>query len=123
MDDQVHGFLVERGMKGFETPEIKGKLSLRASDTGEIVLRDCEVPEESRLPKAQGLKSALSCLNQLAKRRGGPAASLRRGRVCKLKSPGTNCSGACPAGVGDLPVLPAGGRRPSGRAVPGDEPA
>jgi glutaryl-CoA dehydrogenase len=64
VDDQVHGFLVERGMKGFETPEIKGKLSLRASDTGEIVLRDCEVPEENRLPSVQGLKSALSCLNQ-----------------------------------------------------------
>jgi glutaryl-CoA dehydrogenase len=64
VDDQVHGFLVERGMKGFETPEIKGKLSLRASDTGEIVLRDVEVPEENRLPKVQGLKSALSCLNQ-----------------------------------------------------------
>jgi len=64
VDEQVHGFLVERGMKGFETPEIKGKLSLRASDTGEIVLRDCEVPEENRLPKVQGIKSALSCLNQ-----------------------------------------------------------
>jgi glutaryl-CoA dehydrogenase len=64
VDDHVHGFLVERGMKGFETPEIKGKLSLRASDTGEIVLRDCEVPEENRLPGVQGLKSALSCLNQ-----------------------------------------------------------
>src|SRR5579859_1704381 len=64
VDDVVHGFLVERGMKGFETPEIRGKLSLRASDTGEIVLRDCEVPEENRLPGTQGLKSALSCLNQ-----------------------------------------------------------
>jgi glutaryl-CoA dehydrogenase len=62
--DAVHGFVVERGMKGFETPEIKGKLSLRASDTGEIVLRDVEVPEENRLPKVQGLKSALGCLNQ-----------------------------------------------------------
>jgi glutaryl-CoA dehydrogenase len=64
VDDVVHGFLVERGTKGFETPEIKGKLSLRASDTGEIVLRDCEVPEENRFPGTQGLKSALSCLNQ-----------------------------------------------------------
>jgi len=64
VDDVVHGFLVERGMKGYETPEIKGKLSLRASDTGEIVLRDCEVPEGNRLPGTQGLKSALSCLNQ-----------------------------------------------------------
>jgi len=64
VDEQVHGFIVERGMKGYETPEIKGKLSLRASDTGEIVLRDCEVPEENRLPGVQGLKSALACLNQ-----------------------------------------------------------
>ncbi len=64
VEDVVHGFVVERGMKGFETPEIKGKLSLRASDTGEIVLRDVEVPEENRLPKVQGLKSALACLNQ-----------------------------------------------------------
>jgi glutaryl-CoA dehydrogenase len=64
VDDVVHGFLIERGMKGFETPEIKGKLSLRASDTGEIVLREVEVPEANRLPKTQGLKSALACLNQ-----------------------------------------------------------
>ena len=64
VDDTVHGFVVERGMKGFETQEMKGKLSLRASDTGEIILRDCEVPEANRLPRTEGLKSALSCLNQ-----------------------------------------------------------
>ncbi len=64
VDDAVHGFIVERGMKGFETQEIRGKLSLRASDTGEILLRDCEVPEENRLPGTDGLKSALACLNQ-----------------------------------------------------------
>ena len=64
VDETVHGFIVERGMKGFETQEIKGKLSLRASDTGEILLRDCEVPEANRLPKTDGLKSALACLNQ-----------------------------------------------------------
>jgi glutaryl-CoA dehydrogenase len=64
VDDVVHGFIVERGAKGFETQEIRGKLSLRASDTGEILLRDCEVPEENRLPKTEGLKSALACLNQ-----------------------------------------------------------
>ncbi len=64
VDDVVSGFIVERGMKGFETQEMKGKLSLRASDTGEIILRDCEVPEANRLPKTEGLKSALSCLNQ-----------------------------------------------------------
>ena len=64
VDDVVSGFVVERGMKGFETQEMKGKLSLRASDTGEIILRDCEVPDANRLPKTEGLKSALSCLNQ-----------------------------------------------------------
>jgi len=64
VDDTVQGFIVERGMKGFETQEIRGKLSLRVSDTGEILLRDCEVPEENRLPRTEGLKSALACLNQ-----------------------------------------------------------
>jgi glutaryl-CoA dehydrogenase len=64
VDDVVNGFIVDRGTKGFETQEIKGKLSLRASDTGELILRDCEVPEANRLPKADGLKSALACLNQ-----------------------------------------------------------
>jgi glutaryl-CoA dehydrogenase len=64
VDETVHGFIVERGMKGFETQEIKGKLSLRVSDTGEILLRDCEVPDANRLPKTDGLKSALACLNQ-----------------------------------------------------------
>ncbi len=64
VDETVHGFIVERGMKGFATQEIKGKLSLRASDTGEILLRDCEVPEANRLPNTNGLKSALACLNQ-----------------------------------------------------------
>ncbi|HXG59844.1 MAG TPA: acyl-CoA dehydrogenase family protein [Planctomycetota bacterium] len=63
-DGTIQGFLVERGARGFSTQEIRGKLSLRASDTGEILLRDCEVPEENRLPNTQGLKSALSCLNQ-----------------------------------------------------------
>jgi glutaryl-CoA dehydrogenase len=64
VDESVQGFIVERGMKGFATQEIRGKLSLRVSDTGEILLRDCEVPEENRLPKTDGLKSALACLNQ-----------------------------------------------------------
>jgi glutaryl-CoA dehydrogenase len=64
VDEVIHGFVVERGTKGFETQEIRGKLSLRASDTGEIILRDCEIPEENRLPKTEGIKSALSCLNQ-----------------------------------------------------------
>lgn len=64
LDGKVKGFLVERGLKGFETPEMKGKLSLRASITGEIILQDVFVPEENILPKSGGLKSPLMCLTQ-----------------------------------------------------------
>jgi glutaryl-CoA dehydrogenase len=64
LDGKIHAFIVERGTPGFETNEIKGKLSLRASDTGEIHLHDCEIPEENLLPKSAGLKSALGCLSQ-----------------------------------------------------------
>jgi glutaryl-CoA dehydrogenase len=60
----VRGFLVERGFEGFGTPEMKGKLSLRASSTGEIVLEDCFVPEANVLPGTEGLKGPLSCLTQ-----------------------------------------------------------
>jgi glutaryl-CoA dehydrogenase len=64
LDGAVHGFLVEKGSKGFNAPEMKGKLSLRASITGEIILQDVFVPEENLLPKSKGLKSPLLCLNQ-----------------------------------------------------------
>lgn len=64
LDGVVNGFLVERGFKGFATPEMKGKLSLRASITGEITLQDVFVPEENRLPNVTGLKGPLGCLNQ-----------------------------------------------------------
>jgi len=64
-DDEgiIRGFIVEKEM-GYETREMKGKISLRASDTGEIILNDVEVPDENRLPFTEGLKSALMCLNQ-----------------------------------------------------------
>jgi glutaryl-CoA dehydrogenase len=62
--ESIRGFLVERGMKGFETPTVHGKMSLRASTTGEIVLDGCRVPEENVLPGAHGLGGPLSCLNQ-----------------------------------------------------------
>ena len=64
VDGVVNGFLVERGFKGFGTPEMKGKLSLRSSITGEITLQDVFIPENNRLPKAEGLKGPLMCLNQ-----------------------------------------------------------
>ncbi len=60
----IRGFIVERGMKGFETPTIHGKMSLRASPTGEIVLSDVRVPLANVLPGAVGLKGPLGCLTQ-----------------------------------------------------------
>jgi glutaryl-CoA dehydrogenase len=63
LDGAIRGFLVERGAKGFSTPKIEGKLSLRASITGEIVLADCVVPEENLLPNVKGLAGPFGCLN------------------------------------------------------------
>ncbi|MGD9828003.1 MAG: acyl-CoA dehydrogenase [Hyphomicrobiaceae bacterium] len=60
----IRGFIVERGAKGFSTPKIEGKFSLRASITGSIVLEDCFVPEESLLPNVVGLKGPFGCLNR-----------------------------------------------------------
>lgn len=60
----IRGFIVERGMKGFETPAIHGKMSLRASPTGEIVLHEVRVPKENMLPGVVGLKGPLGCLTQ-----------------------------------------------------------
>ncbi len=61
---QIRGFVVERGTPGFETPEITGKLSLRASITGEIALNDAEIPEDNLLPNVKGLRGPFSCLNK-----------------------------------------------------------
>ncbi len=63
-EDGIRGFLVERGMPGFEARDIKGKFSLRASVTSELFLQDVEVPEANRLPDAAGMKGPLSCLTQ-----------------------------------------------------------
>ncbi len=64
LDGEIRGFLVEKGTKGFSAPEMKGKFSLRASVTSELVFQDCRIPEENLLPKSKGLKSPLSCLTQ-----------------------------------------------------------
>jgi glutaryl-CoA dehydrogenase len=63
LDNVIRGFLVERGAKGFSTPKIEGKLSLRASITGEIVLEDCVIPEENLMPNVKGLAGPFGCLN------------------------------------------------------------
>jgi glutaryl-CoA dehydrogenase len=59
----IRGFIVERGMKGFETPKIEGKMSLRPSITGMIMLEDVEVPDCNYLPNAKGLSGPFGCLN------------------------------------------------------------
>lgn len=63
-DAGIRGFLVEKGTKGFSTPEIHHKLSLRASLTGSLFFDNCKIPESNMLEKTVGLKNALMCLNQ-----------------------------------------------------------
>ncbi|PWC32741.1 acyl-CoA dehydrogenase [Azospirillum sp. TSO35-2] len=63
-DNKIKGFVVERGTKGFSTPKIEGKLSLRSSVTGEIVLDEAFVPDENLLPNASGLGGPFGCLNK-----------------------------------------------------------
>ncbi len=64
LDGKIRGFIVERGTEGFSTPKIEGKMSLRASITGEIVLDGAVVPEENLLPNASGLGGPFGCLNK-----------------------------------------------------------
>src|SRR5476649_2593933 len=63
LDNVIRGFIVERETKGFSTPKIDGKLSLRASVTGEIVLENCVIPEDNLLPNVKGLAGPFGCLN------------------------------------------------------------
>jgi glutaryl-CoA dehydrogenase len=63
-DGQINGFLVERGMPGFEAPEMHRKMSLRASVTSELVFRDVRVPEENRFPEVTTLRGPLACLSE-----------------------------------------------------------
>ncbi|MBK8946834.1 MAG: acyl-CoA dehydrogenase family protein [Ignavibacteriae bacterium] len=64
LDGVIKGFLVEKNFNGFSAPEMKGKHSLRASITSELIFQDVFVPEENLLPNSNGLKSPLMCLNQ-----------------------------------------------------------
>ncbi|MDI6837960.1 MAG: acyl-CoA dehydrogenase, partial [Rhizobiaceae bacterium] len=63
-DGKIKGFILERGMKGFETPKIEGKFSLRASVTGMIQMDEVFVPEENLLPHVSGLAGPFGCLNR-----------------------------------------------------------
>ena len=64
LDGRIKGFLVERGTKGFSTPKIEGKMSLRCSETGQIALEDVVIPKENLLPNASGLGGPFGCLNR-----------------------------------------------------------
>jgi glutaryl-CoA dehydrogenase len=63
LDGVIRGFLVEKGTRGYTPSEQKGKFSLRASDTSELVFKDCEIPDSNLLPGTSGLTSPLRCLN------------------------------------------------------------
>jgi glutaryl-CoA dehydrogenase len=60
----IRGFLLEKGMKGLSAPKIEGKMSLRASITGEVVMDEVHIPEENLLPNVHGLKGPFGCLNK-----------------------------------------------------------
>ncbi|TAH37641.1 MAG: acyl-CoA dehydrogenase [Alphaproteobacteria bacterium] len=62
-NNEIMGFILEKGMKGLSAPKIEGKMSLRASETGEIVMDSVFVPEENLLPNVRGLKGPFGCLN------------------------------------------------------------
>jgi glutaryl-CoA dehydrogenase len=61
---EIRGFVLEKGMKGLSAPKIGGKLQLRASITGEIVMDNVEVGEDALLPNVSGLKGPFGCLNR-----------------------------------------------------------
>jgi glutaryl-CoA dehydrogenase len=63
-ENQIRGFVLDKGLSGLSAPKIGGKLSLRASITGEIVMDDVEVPEDAILPNVSGLKGPFGCLNR-----------------------------------------------------------
>jgi glutaryl-CoA dehydrogenase len=63
-DGEIRGFILEKGMKGLSAPKIEGKLSLRASITGEIVMDGVEIGEDALLPNVAGLKGPFGCLNR-----------------------------------------------------------
>jgi glutaryl-CoA dehydrogenase len=79
-DDEIRGFLVERGMQGFSAPEIHKKISLRASVTSELVLQDVRVPDDNVFPEIRSLRGPLSCLNEA--RFGIVWGSVGAGRAC-----------------------------------------
>jgi glutaryl-CoA dehydrogenase len=79
-EDEIRGFVVEKGMPGFTAPEIHKKISLRASVTSELVLQDVRVPDENAFPDVRTLRGPLSCLNEA--RYGIVWGAVGAGRAC-----------------------------------------
>ena len=92
LDGKIRGFIVERGTKGFSTPKVEGKLSLRTSVTGEIVLEDAVVPEDNLLPNVSGLAGPFGCLNMA--RYGICLGRDGRRRILLARARGNTCSTA-----------------------------
>jgi len=86
LDDEIHGFLVEAGTPGYSTSDIRGKFSLRASITSELVFEDVRLPADALLPTASGLSGPFSCLNQA--RYGIVWGALGAARTCYLTALG-----------------------------------
>ena len=76
LEGKIRGFIVERG-KGFSTPKVEGKISLRTSVTGEVVLEDCFVPEDNLLPNVSGLAGPFGCLNMTGRTADGRIETVR----------------------------------------------
>jgi glutaryl-CoA dehydrogenase len=64
LDGRIRGFIIEKDREGYEARKVPYKLSLRASDTAELIFEDCRIPKDNILPKSDGLKSPLMCLSQ-----------------------------------------------------------
>ncbi len=94
LEDEIRGFLVEAGTRGFRASPIKRKFSYRTSPTALIELKDCEIPRENLLPGAIGLKSVLRCLN-----------SARFGVACGALGSAISCFQAARSFAGDRKVF------------------
>jgi hypothetical protein len=98
----IRGFILDKGMKGLSAPAIHGKVGLRASITGEIVMDDVFCPEENAFPEVQGLKGPFTCLNSALRHRLGRAGRRRRLLVPRP-----------PVHAGPQAVRPPAGRQPA----------
>eukprot|EP01031_Cornospumella_fuschlensis_P047046 gene47046-57613_t len=119
-DGAIRGFVLEKGMKGLTAPKIEGKMSLRASITGEIVMDDVFVPEAQLMPNVAGLKGPFGCLNKarygIAWGALGAAEDCwhrARQRPAKLNAVQCVLARAVPVHTGPRSVWPAAGAKPA----------